>query len=694
MGKSPLYFFLFIFFVLASFEVHAATVNTKVTFEGTLTDNASNSIDLRSKTIYFYVYGSQSNCIYYAETSASAGAQDGSINHKIGSGSAIIGSYDASVFTTSTTGYNSSAGACTTVTNEIRNLKVSVPDYSISTSIEITSVPSSLNTELFAGKSLSQFVLATVGTEQSILNVLTSQGTTGQYLTKTTSGITWSSVASPASGLTSVTSANSYLSVTSSTTTPTLTINVGQTSGTVAAGNDSRFSTTLQKTNNLSDLTSSSTARSNLGLGSLATLSTIDLATNVSGTITSSNLPVMGGSFTTGTFGSQSAVPSIAVDIYGRITNVTASAYQYADSINYGILRVPTGANLTLTSGDLTLTASNVINALGYTPATSSQATQWSTSAGLGILYSGSVGIGSEAIDTNYALSISGTTTAFRKIAIGGDQVIYKPDQSVFQGSLFIGDGGSSLTGGGSSGKYNTGIGISSLFSITTGSFNTSIGLNSLTYLTTGGYNTAIGVQSLELATSSANNTAIGYSALRSTTAANNNTAIGYRSIAANSAGQNNTAIGSQSGQSITGTNNTFVGSDSGAHANNTGSYNTFIGKGSGSAITTGSYNTIIGSYDGNDISSLSNYVIISDGNNNRRITIDNSGNMGVGVSSPKATLDISGFAKLQKYSTPPATCSSDTDGSIALTSQYTLCVCKSSSGWVKTSDGSTSCSW
>lgn len=41
----------------------------------------------------------------------------------------------------------------------------------------------------------------------------------------------------------------------------------------------------LQKTSNLSDLTSASTARTNLGLGTLATLSSVSLTTNVSGTL-------------------------------------------------------------------------------------------------------------------------------------------------------------------------------------------------------------------------------------------------------------------------------------------------------------------------------------------------------------------------------------------------------------------------
>ncbi len=47
--------------------------------------------------------------------------------------------------------------------------------------------------------------------------------------------------------------------------------NTGTTSGTVAAGDDSRITGSAQKANNLSDLTNTGTARSNLGLGTLST---------------------------------------------------------------------------------------------------------------------------------------------------------------------------------------------------------------------------------------------------------------------------------------------------------------------------------------------------------------------------------------------------------------------------------------
>lgn len=77
------------------------------------------------------------------------------------------------------------------------------------------------------------------------------------------------------------------------------------------------------------------------------------------------------------------------------------------------------------------------------------------------------------------------------------------------------------------------------------------------------------------------------------------------------------------------------------------------------------------------------------------RMRITNAGNVGIGTTTPAAKLDVNGFMRLAKNGSAPATCDATIDGSIALTSQYTLCACKGgSAAWVRTTDGTTACTW
>jgi len=54
----------------------------------------------------------------------------------------------------------------------------------------------------------------------------------------------------------------------------------------------------------------------------------------------------------------------------------------------------------------------------------------------------------------------------------------------------------------------------------------------------------------------------------------------------------------------------------------------------------------------------------------------------------------LSGTIKLTSQTVSPLTCNSANDGAYAITSLYTACICKNGTGWVKTSDGTTSCVW
>lgn len=86
--------------------------------------------------------------------------------------------------------------------------------------------------------------------------------------------------------------------------TRTIGVTTGTTSGTTAAGNDSRITGAAQKASNLADLSSQSTARTNLGLGTIATL---PATTTNSGTAISSTNKIV--DQTTNT----SAIPVVSI---------------------------------------------------------------------------------------------------------------------------------------------------------------------------------------------------------------------------------------------------------------------------------------------------------------------------------------------------------------------------------------------
>jgi hypothetical protein len=76
------------------------------------------------------------------------------------------------------------------------------------------------------------------------------------------------------------------------------------------------------------------------------------------------------------------------------------------------------------------------------------------------------------------------------------------------------------------------------------------------------------------------------------------------------------------------------------------------------------------------------------------RLFVTLGGNVGIGTTSPGATLDVNGAVRVKKYSSEPFACSVTTDAAVATTSAYILCICKSGTGWVQASDGSTTCNW
>ena len=163
----------------------------------------------------------------------------------------------------------------------------------------------------------------------------------------------------------------------------------------------------------------------------------------------------------------------------------------------------------------------------------------------------------------------------------------------------------------------------------TSGSQNVFVGNESGFTNTTGLQNTFVGGSSGALNTTGSNNVAVGQAALDANTTASSNTAVGVDALTANTTAIDNTAVGYQAGlTNITGSFNTFIGDSAGRLATHT--RNTFIGHGSGEAMTTGEKNCIFGRYNGNngglDIRTSSNNIVLSDGDGNPRIIVNSIG--------------------------------------------------------------------
>ena len=238
----------------------------------------------------------------------------------------------------------------------------------------------------------------------------------------------------------------------------------------------------------------------------------------------------------------------------------------------------------------------------------------------------GRVGIGNNT--PTYPLDVAG------KIGIRNTQMIYLPDQTEFEGSVFYSTGGTNLGGNpyenGVGGNFNTALGIDALFNNIDGYKNTAVGYQSLfmneghyisdgygnentalgyqsLYENNGERNTAIGTQALYHNVLGTNNTAVGYhalfsynshydgsfynldgntaigsNALYSNTQGHSNTAIGYRALFSNIDSDENTVIGYMAGESSGDSyQNTIIGCR--AYRHGSGSNNVIIGYEAGS---------------------------------------------------------------------------------------------------------------
>lgn len=191
--------------------------------------------------------------------------------------------------------------------------------------------------------------------------------------------------------------------------------------------------------------------------------------------------------------------------------------------------------------------------------------------------------------------------------------------------TYFIGsNAGNSIT----TATDNYAFGRNALTSLTSGNANVAIGTNSMVSLTTGIENTAIGAYNcLDAITTGYRNVAIGVRALRSISTGNSNIGIGYNALYLNTAGGSNVAIGIDAAYgktdslnvaigvstlfgSGTGYGNIAIGHQAGqSHTNGIG--NTYIGFQAGQNATTGSSNVCIGEQTGKNIGTSSGNLML-----------------------------------------------------------------------------------
>lgn len=281
----------------------------------------------------------------------------------------------------------------------------------------------------------------------------------------------------------------------------------------------------LVSTNNLSDLANAATARTNLGLGTMATQAASAVAVT-GGTINGTSIGAT--TTSTGAFTTLTASSTLGVAGHTTLTNTgTASELRFNE---------PSGSGSNYTAFKAAAQAANVTYTLPTADGTSGQVLatngsgtlSWTTVSGGG---------GASSLDGLSDAKFGGTN--FTNSILLGNQSTGTLDDAYDNVGL-----GSSVFSALTSSFGSTGIGAESLSSLTIGTENTSVGAYSMSFTTTGMRNVSVGTSSFQNNTTGDGNVAIGYSALNTNITGNYNTAIGFQAEIGSNGLTNATAIG------------------------------------------------------------------------------------------------------------------------------------------------------
>ena len=306
------------------------------------------------------------------------------------------------------------------------------------------------------------------------------------------------------------------------------------------AASDARF---LQISNNLSDVGSAATARTNLGLGSGNSPTFAGLDVN-GGTIK------LDGNYPVGS--ANVALGNAALDDAG----------------------LTGGENVAIGNNTLTANTSGCANvSVGSASLPANTTGNFNTAVGANVLLANTSGVGNTSVGLNASRC---NTVGGNNVSIGRDAL--RENQEGDQSTAVGVDALRNQNPSGNADMNNTAVGYQAALCTTTGILNTAVGTCSLRLNSTGNYNVAVGVNALLSNSSACDNTATGTSALCANTTGSQNTGLGRTALQSNTTGSNNTAVGSSALVSnTTASNNTAVGSQT-LRCNTTGTLNTAVG--------------------------------------------------------------------------------------------------------------------